>query len=110
MWADFATPLPVGTSGLLSLHSQAGERFSSRPTLMQETAAVGRGRFCGKKVLLVKPMTFMNVSGEAVGKLARFYRVRIGPPLPPLHSCAVCSTPVHRRRQGDAAQSAQPAC
>ncbi|KAL4421681.1 hypothetical protein ABPG77_001222 [Micractinium sp. CCAP 211/92] len=42
---------------------------------LQETAAVGRGRFCGKKVLLVKPMTFMNVSGEAVGKLARFYRV-----------------------------------
>ncbi|KAL4421231.1 hypothetical protein ABPG75_010522 [Micractinium tetrahymenae] len=44
---------------------------------LQETAAVGRGRFCGKKVLLVKPMTFMNVSGEAVGKLARFYRIPV---------------------------------
>ncbi|EFN50980.1 hypothetical protein CHLNCDRAFT_141630 [Chlorella variabilis] len=42
---------------------------------LQETAVVGRGRFAGKKVLLVKPMTFMNVSGEAVGRLARFYRV-----------------------------------
>jgi len=39
---------------------------------------VGRGRFCGKKILLVKPMTFMNVSGESVGKLARFYRVGMG--------------------------------
>ncbi|GAB4816082.1 hypothetical protein N2152v2_003128 [Parachlorella kessleri] len=42
---------------------------------LQENAAVGRGRCCGKKVLLAKPMTFMNNSGESVGRLARFYRV-----------------------------------
>lgn len=36
---------------------------------------MGRGRFCSKSILLVKPMTFMNRSGEAVGALARFYRV-----------------------------------
>lgn len=29
----------------------------------------------GEKVLLVKPQGFMNVSGEAVGKIARFYKV-----------------------------------
>lgn len=28
-----------------------------------------------QKVLLVKPLTFMNLSGEAVGQLARFYQV-----------------------------------
>ena len=43
---------------------------------LQSNAAVGRGRFCDKKVLLVKPLTFMNVSGESVGKLARYYEVR----------------------------------
>lgn len=43
---------------------------------LQENAACGRGRLCGKKVLLAKPMTFMNNSGECVGKLARFYQVR----------------------------------
>eukprot|EP00887_Chlorella_sp_A99_P001242 scaffold14.g1242.t1 len=42
---------------------------------LQENAQVGRGRMFGKKLLLAKPMTFMNVSGEAVGRLARFYRV-----------------------------------
>lgn len=42
---------------------------------LQETALVGRGRLCGKKVVLVKPMTFMNVSGEPIGKLSRFYRI-----------------------------------
>ena len=29
----------------------------------------------GKQVLLMKPQTYMNLSGEAVGQAARFYRV-----------------------------------
>ena len=41
----------------------------------QCNAAVGRGTLEGVRVLLVKPLTFMNVSGEAVGGLAKFYRV-----------------------------------
>ena len=43
---------------------------------LQYSAAVGRGRLCNKRVLLAKPMTFMNNSGESVGKLARYYKVR----------------------------------
>ena len=46
---------------------------------VQCNAAVGKGRIGGggssSRVLLAKPLTFMNVSGESVGKLARFYRV-----------------------------------
>jgi len=42
---------------------------------IQDNAAVGRGRLFDKKILLAKPMTFMNVSGESVGKLSRFYRI-----------------------------------
>ena len=42
---------------------------------LQHSAAVGRGRLCDKRVLLAKPMTFMNNSGESVGKLARYYKV-----------------------------------
>ena len=42
---------------------------------LQYSAAVGRGRLCNKRVLLAKPMTFMNNSGESVGKLARYYKV-----------------------------------
>lgn len=34
----------------------------------------------GKSVLLMKPVTYMNLSGEAVGQAARFYKVpRAGP-------------------------------
>ncbi len=31
----------------------------------------------GEKVLLVKPTTFMNLSGEAVGALAKFYKIDV---------------------------------
>ena len=49
---------------------------------LQEGAAVGRGRLAGQRILLAKPMTFMNVSGESVRKLVNFYKVRHTDPLP----------------------------
>lgn len=33
------------------------------------------GRIEGEKVVLVKPMTYMNLSGQCVQKVARFYKV-----------------------------------
>lgn len=38
----------------------------------------------GKKVLLMKPVTFMNLSGEAAGEAARFYKI------PPERVLVVC--------------------
>ena len=35
----------------------------------------GEGVIAGEKVLLARPMTFMNLSGEAVGAMARFYKL-----------------------------------
>lgn len=42
---------------------------------LQENAAVARAIINKNKVVLAKPMTFMNNSGESVGKLSRFYKV-----------------------------------
>jgi PTH1 family peptidyl-tRNA hydrolase len=44
-------------------------------TRRQARARVAQGEIGGRRVLLVKPQTFMNVSGEAVGQLARFYKI-----------------------------------
>jgi PTH1 family peptidyl-tRNA hydrolase len=38
-------------------------------------ARIAKGERNGKKVLLCEPQTFMNLSGEAVGELARFYQL-----------------------------------
>ena len=34
-----------------------------------------RGRLNGQEILLLKPQTFMNVSGRSVGALAQFYKI-----------------------------------
>ena len=39
-------------------------------------ASVGEGIIAGEKVTLAKPLTFMNLSGEAVSGLVRRYRVK----------------------------------
>jgi len=37
--------------------------------------AIGRGRMLGRDVRLLFPTTYVNLSGEAVGAVARFYRI-----------------------------------
>lgn len=44
---------------------------------LQKNCHVGRGYIHDKKVLLAKPMTFMNNSGEGVSKLLKFYRISL---------------------------------
>lgn len=42
---------------------------------LEHKAMVASGTIRGQRVLLAKPQTFMNVSGESVGPLARFYKI-----------------------------------
>ncbi|UHS57151.1 aminoacyl-tRNA hydrolase [Agrobacterium vaccinii] len=39
---------------------------------------ISEGEIAGEKVLLMKPLTFMNLSGESIGEAARFYKVKTG--------------------------------
>ncbi|MFO0597459.1 MAG: aminoacyl-tRNA hydrolase [Myxococcaceae bacterium] len=41
-------------------------------------AELAQGSVGGEKVLLLKPQTFMNLSGQALGGAARFYKVPAG--------------------------------
>lgn len=38
-------------------------------------ALVCEGRLGGEKVVLVKPQTFMNLSGQAIGEVLKFYKI-----------------------------------
>lgn len=38
-------------------------------------AEISEGELAGEKVLLMKPQTFMNLSGDAVGEAMRFYKL-----------------------------------
>ncbi|MBK7215546.1 MAG: aminoacyl-tRNA hydrolase [Candidatus Promineofilum sp.] len=42
---------------------------------VQSKAIIGSGRLADRPVILAKPQTFMNLSGEAVGALAGYYRI-----------------------------------
>ena len=42
---------------------------------VKSKAIIGEGKYSGRKVILAKPQTFMNLSGQAVSQLARFYKV-----------------------------------
>ncbi|MDX8404289.1 MAG: aminoacyl-tRNA hydrolase [Mariprofundaceae bacterium] len=62
----------IGFRFLDVLANREGLRFVAAPRFRAETCA---WEASGEKVMLVRPQTFMNHSGEAVGQLARYYRV-----------------------------------
>ena len=60
--------------GFLALDLLA-DKYGIKVDRLKFKALTGEGRIEGKKVLLVKPQTYMNLSGEAVGQAARFYKI-----------------------------------
>ena len=50
-------------------------RLNLRLNRMQSKALVGSAVYDGRKLLLAKPQTFMNLSGQAVQGLVRFYKL-----------------------------------
>ncbi|MEQ9572425.1 MAG: aminoacyl-tRNA hydrolase, partial [Nitratireductor sp.] len=50
-------------------------RHSFSPWSKKFKAEIAEGRLAGEKVLLVKPQTFMNLSGQAIGEALRFYKL-----------------------------------
>ncbi|NLL94063.1 MAG: aminoacyl-tRNA hydrolase [Clostridiales bacterium] len=43
--------------------------------VMKHRAMTGTGYFEGEKVMLMKPMTFMNLSGASIGEAVSFYKI-----------------------------------
>ncbi|WP_236660363.1 aminoacyl-tRNA hydrolase [Isachenkonia alkalipeptolytica] len=60
--------------GFLALDTLAMES-DIKITKIKYKALIGEGRIGGKKVVLVKPQTYMNKSGESVQELLNFYKI-----------------------------------
>ncbi len=53
------------------------ERHDIKVTAGQCRALTGKGYICGEKVLLIKPLTYMNNSGESISLLADYYKADV---------------------------------
>lgn len=51
------------------------EKYGIRLGRVQQKAITGEGRIKGQTVILVKPQTYMNLSGDSVGPLAKYFKV-----------------------------------
>ena len=51
----------------------SGEKINLNKTKFK--SVYGEGNICGEKVILAKPQTYMNNSGEAVREIASFYKI-----------------------------------
>ncbi len=50
-------------------------RHEIKMTRVQNKAIIGTGHYNSHKIILAKPQTYMNLSGQAVSALARYYKV-----------------------------------
>lgn len=51
------------------------DKYNIKITDRKHKALCGTGIIAGEKVLLVKPQTFMNLSGESIGAILNFYKI-----------------------------------
>ncbi len=51
------------------------EQIGSKINRVKFKSVVGEGNICGSRVLLMKPSTYMNNSGEAVVEAMNFYKI-----------------------------------
>ncbi|MFI3174859.1 MAG: aminoacyl-tRNA hydrolase [Bacillota bacterium] len=51
------------------------EKFDIKVDQFKHKALFGKGVIAGRKVFLVKPQTYMNLSGESVKEVVNFYKV-----------------------------------
>lgn len=60
------------------LVDRLAERLGASFGRMESKALVTKADYQGKRLVLVKPQTYMNLSGQPVSSLVRFYKVPLG--------------------------------
>lgn len=51
------------------------DKYNIAVETRKSRALIGKGIIVGQKVILVKPQTYMNLSGESIGALADYYKI-----------------------------------
>ncbi len=64
----------VGFDLIDEFATNASVKFKKDKNLKSDVAVTN---FCGKKIILMKPLTFMNLSGEAVSAAVNYYDINI---------------------------------
>ncbi|MBD5493099.1 MAG: aminoacyl-tRNA hydrolase [Lachnospiraceae bacterium] len=54
---------------------EAAEKYNINVTEKKHKALIGKGIIGGQKVILVKPQTFMNLSGESIREVIDYYKI-----------------------------------
>ena len=54
---------------------QIAEKYQISMLERKHKAVIGKGYIDGQKVILVKPLTYMNLSGESVRSIADYYKI-----------------------------------
>lgn len=57
------------------LADQVAEKLGVKFTRLESKALVTKSEYQGQRIVLAKPYTFMNLSGQPVGALVKFYKV-----------------------------------
>jgi PTH1 family peptidyl-tRNA hydrolase len=52
-------------------------RHSFSPWSKKFQGLIAEGAIAGEKIILIKPQTFMNLSGQSVGEVLRFYKLEL---------------------------------
>ncbi len=53
------------------------DKLSIRVDKIKYKAVIGEGNYKGEKIMLVKPQTYMNLSGESVMKICNYYNLKM---------------------------------
>lgn len=59
------------------LVDRLAEHLKIKFSRVESRALVTKGEHLGRRIVLAKPQTYMNLSGQAAGSLARFYKIPI---------------------------------
>jgi len=60
------------------LMDRLAERMNQSFSRVESQALLTKANYKGRRILLAKPQTFMNLSGQSVGALVRYYKIPLG--------------------------------